>query len=181
MIIVSERTNLIETKINAKELRKKPLLPYEGMEFADDYFMPYRFRKGMYHVHLAYICSRVRRCLPIESAFKMQKISRDTYFRWKRIYEEETEKYKDTEYTTPMIMFFDAIFEAESNSEEQLVNVMMKTAIEEENIDSAKYLLDKRHKWKETRSVEVDTAEDKGIEINITPMKDNYEETDDEE
>ena len=167
--------------IDVDKLKKTPITPYEGMKFADDYFMPLLFRHGMYHVHLAFICSIVRKCLPIRSAFKTQKISEDTYFRWKRIYKKEKEMYEDTEFTTPMIMFFDAIYDAEAESETALVNVMMDSAVDEGNTDYAKYLLDKRHKWKETTSVEVDTAEDKSIAINIAPMEDGFAEEDDDE
>ena len=167
--------------VSIDELKNTPLVPYDGMEFADDSFMPQKFLKGMYHVHLFFICKKVRKCTPILSAFKSQRISEETYYRWKRIYKEEQEKYKDTNYTTPMIMFFDAINEADSNNEEELAGVLFDTAINDLNTDSAKYLLDKRHKWKETKAVEVDTAEDKGIEINISAMKDSFNESDDED
>ena len=167
--------------ISDAELKKTPITPYEGMEFADDYFFPRFFHKGMYHVHLKHICDSVRKCTPIESAFKMEKISIPTYYSWRKKYEEEVELWKDTEYTTPLIMFFDAIYEAESDNEQELAKVLFDTAVQDMNTDSAKYLLDKRHKWKETKAVEVDTAEDKGIEINISAMKDSFNESDDED
>ena len=166
--------------ISDAELRKTPITPTEGMEFADDYFFPRLFHKGRYHVYLKHICDNVRNCTPIESAFKIERISRDTFFRWKRIYAEEVEMCEGTNYTTPLIMFFDAVYEAESSNEQQLAKVLFDTAVNDLNTDSAKYLLDKRHKWKETKAVEVDTAEDKGIEINITPMEDSYEKPNDE-
>lgn len=162
--------------IDVEKLKKTPIAPYEGMKFADDYFMPHYFKNGMYHVHMAFICSHVSKCTPIVSAFKMQRISEETYYRWRRIYLEEVEKYEGTEYTTPLIMFFDAIYDAESNNEQTLANVLLSSAVDEGNTDSAKYLLDKRHKWKETRGVEVDTPDDKKLEINISAMKDAYDE-----
>lgn len=170
-----------KASFDVKELKKKPILPYEGMKFADEYLLPYELKNGNYHVRLAKICSHVSKCTPIASAFKMEHISESSYYRWRRHYREEKEKYDGTEYTTPIIMFFDAIYEAESNNEQELANVLLSSAIDERNTDSAKYLLDKRHKWKETKGVEVETPEDKSIEINISAMKDAFNEEEDEE
>ena len=167
--------------IDVDKLKKTPIAPYEGMKFPDDCFMPHHFKNGMYHVHMAFICKHVSKCIPIASAFKMQRISQETYYRWRNIYHEEVEKYEGTEYTTPLIMFFDAIYEAESNNEQVLANVLLSSAVDEGNTDSAKYLLDKRHRWKETKSVEVDTPDDKKLEINISAMKDAYDEKNDDE
>lgn len=167
-------------EIDVEKLKKTPIVPYEGMKFADEYFMPYHFKHGMYHVHMAWICYHVSKCTPIPSAFKIQRISEFTFYRWRKIYNEEKEKYDGTEYTTPLIMFFDAIYDAESSNEQELANVLLTSAIDEGDTDSAKYLLDKRHKWKETKGVEVDTAEDKSIEINISAMKDAFNEDDGE-
>ena len=183
MIIMVGRGRPTKEEEIAK-LKKKPILPYEGMKFPsdDEFFMPPTLKyDGKYHIYLHNICSKVKRCLPVSSAFKMQKLSDSTYRRWKKISEEEREKFKDTEFTTPLIMFFDAIYDAESNSEDALVDVMMTTAIDDHNTDSAKYLLDKRHKWKEVKGIEVDTDDDKSLEISITPMQDNFKENEEEE
>ena len=169
-----------EQRIDVEKLKKKPIVPYEGMKFADEYFMPYTLRHGMYHVHLAQICRHISKCTPMLSAFQIQRISRHEYYAWKKRYVEEKEKFEGTEYTTPIIMFFDAIYEAESNNEQELANVLLSSAVDEGNTDSAKYLLDKRHKWKETKGVEVETPEDKSIEINISAMKDAFNEDDGE-
>ena len=167
-------------RIDVQELKKKPILPYEGMEFPSDYCMPLKLKNGMYHVHLAWICSHVEKCTPIASAFKIQRLGLECYYRWRRICDEEREKYDGTDYTTPLIMFFDAIYEAESHNEQKLASALLDSAIYDGNMDSAKYLLDKRHKWKETKAVELDTSEDTGIEINIQPMKDTFKEETDE-
>lgn len=167
--------------IDVKELKKTPITPYEGMKFADEYMMPYELKNGNYHVRLARICSHVSKCTPIVSAFKIEHIARSTYYSWKRNYEEEKDRYEGTEFTTPLIMFFDAIYDAEANNEQALASVLLSSAIDEGNTDSAKYLLDKRHKWKETKGVEVETPEDKSIEINISAMKDAFNEEEDEE
>lgn len=166
--------------VNVRELKKKPIVPYEGMKFADEYMFPYELKNGMYHVYLAKIQGHVSKCTPIVSAFKIEHIARSTYYAWKKRSEEERERYEGTEYTTPLIMFFDAIYEAESNNEQELANVLLSSAVDEGNTDSAKYLLDKRHKWKETKGVEVETPEDKSIEINISAMKDAFNEEDEE-
>ena len=163
-------------KVNVEKLRKTPVVPYEGMKFPSDCFFPYQLRKGWYHVHLHFICAKVRKCMPLRSAFASQNLGKYTYEGWVRKYKEEKELYEGTEYTTPIIMFFDAIHEAEAENEAEIVDVLLSTAIEDRNTDSAKYLLDKRYKWKETKAVEMDTVDDKSIEINITPMEDGYEE-----
>ena len=163
-------------------MNKEPLPP-DGTIYKEDCFEPYLLRDGSYRAFLLEsICKMVSCGSPIHTAFIANGIHLQTYHSWKRKYEEESEEIKGTNYRTMMTEFFGAIYEADGKTESRLGGVMFRKAIDEENIDAIKYMLDKRYKWKETKQVEVDTAEDKTFELNIVPMEDKIEEeTEDEE
>ena len=160
---------------------KKPLPP-DGTIYKEDCYKPIRLRNSDFRKKLLEnICRMVSNATPIHTAFVACGIPLQTYHTWKRKYEEELEEIKGTNYRTMLTEFFGAIYEADGSTEARLGDVMFRKAIDEEDVDSTKYLLDKRYKWKETKQVEVDTAEDKTFELNIVPMEDKVENTDDEE
>lgn len=165
--------------------KKDPLPPDADTKVrVDKSFRPYDLRneKAMEELREK-ICNMVYKCTPIHSAFRACGYDYHTYYRWKTHYEEEKEKYEGTNNTTLLIDFFDPIYESNGNNESKLAEVLYNKAIDEEDLDAVKYALDKLHKWKETKSVEVDTAEDKTFELNIVPMEDKVKdnsETDDE-
>lgn len=161
---------------------KKEPLPSDGTVFKEDCFQPYRLKDNEYREKLLEnICAMVSKATPLPTAFIANGIPRPTYQTWKRKYEEELEEIKGTNYRTMMTEFFGAIYEADGSTEARLGDVMFRKAIDEEDLDATKYLLDKRYKWKETKSVEVDTAEDKVFELNIVPMEDKIGEKEEEE
>lgn len=165
--------------VNGKE--PEPLPP-DGTIYKMDCFEPYTLRDNDFRKELLEeICSMVSKATPISTAFRACGIPQPTYAMWKRKYEEELEEIKGTNYRTMMTEFFGAIHEADGGTEARLGSIMFHKAIDEEDIEATKYLLDKRYKWKETKQVEVDTAEDKTFELNIVPMEDKVEETSDEE
>lgn len=163
---------------------KEPLPP-DGTIYKEGCYEPWRLRKDNTRKWLLEeICKMVSNATPIHTAFVACGIPLQTYHTWKRKYEEELEEIKGTNYRTMLTEFFGAIYEADGSTEARLGGVMFNKAIHEEDTDAVKYLLDKRYKWKETKQVEVDTAEDKTFELNIVPMQDKVsdnEEEDDEE
>lgn len=161
--------------------KNKQPLPPDGTIYMEGCYEPYRLRDGDYREQLLKnICDMVSKATPIHRAFVSCGIPLYTYHTWKRKYEEELEKINGTNYRTMLTEFFGAIYEADGSTEARLGSVMFHKAVDEEDTDAVKYLLDKRYKWKETKSVEVETAEDKSIEINITPMEDNFTKEDSE-
>lgn len=165
--------------VNGKE--KEPLPP-DGTIYKMGCFEPYLLRDNDYRKELLEeICSMVSKATPITTAFRACGIHQATYQLWKRKYEAELEEIKGTNYRTMMTEFFGAIHEADGGTEARLGGIMFHKAVDEEDIEATKYLLDKRYKWKETKQVEVDTAEDKTFELNIVPMVDKVEESSDEE
>lgn len=158
--------------------KKKPLPP-DGTIYKEDCFEPTtlldnKFRKKL----LKNICSMVSKATPIRTAFIANGIPSPTYYSWRKKYREELEEIKGTNYRTMLTEFFGAIYEAEGGTEARLGSVMFRKAIDEEDIEATKYLLDKRYKWKETKQVEVDTSEDKKFELNIVPMEDQIDKSD---
>ena len=154
--------------------KKAPLPPDADVKVrVEKSYRPYPLRNERRMEELREkICKLVYKCTPIHSAFRACGFDYHTYYRWKTHYEEEKEKYEDTNETTLLIDFFDPIYESSGNNESKLAGVLFSKAIDEEDLDAVKYALDKLHKWKETKSVEVDTAEDKTFELNIVPMED---------
>ncbi len=151
---------------------KEPLPP-DGTIYKMGCYEPYRLRDNDYRKRLLEkICKKVSKSTPIHTAFVASGIPLQTYYTWKRKYEEELEEIKGTNYRTMMSEFFGEIYEADSSTEARLGEVLFNKAIHEEDTDSAKYLLDKRYKWKETKQVEVDTSDDTTFELNIVPMED---------
>jgi hypothetical protein len=164
---------------------KKEPLPPDGTIYKEGCYEPHRLRdNGRRKFLLENICKMVSKATPIHTAFIANGIPLQTYHTWKRKYNEELEEIKGTNYRTMLTEFFGAIYEADGSTEARLGGVMFRKAIDEEDTDATKYLLDKRYKWKETKQVEVDTAEDKTFELNIVPMEDKLaddeEETDEE-
>lgn len=165
--------------VNGKE--PEPLPP-DGTIYKMDCFEPYTLRDNDFRKQLLEeICSMVSKATPISTAFRACGIPQPTYAHWKKKYEEELEEIKGTNYRTMMTEFFGAIHEADGGTEARLGSIMFHKAVDEGDIEATKYLLDKRYKWKETKQVEVDTAEDKTFELNIVPMVDKVEESSDEE
>lgn len=165
--------------------KKKPLPPRtDGKTLVDDCFRPRTWKNYDHMVQMQeQICKKVYKCTPLLTAFRSCGLLRDTYYKWKNHYEEEKALYEGTDKTTWMIDFFDPIIEASCNNESVLAEVVFDKAVNDGDLDAVKYALDKLHKWKETKQVEVATEEDKSISININPMEDNYkekEETDDD-
>ena len=160
---------------------KEPLPP-DGTIYKMDCFEPLKLRDNEVRERLLKnICSMVSKATPIKTAFVANGIPVPTYYSWKRKYEEEVEEIQGTNYRTMLTEFFGAIYEADGGTEARLGSSMFRKAVDEEDIDAIKYLLDKRYKWKETKSVEVDTAEDKTFELNIVPMEDKMESEEEEE
>ena len=160
---------------------KEPLPP-DGTIYKEGCYEPHRLRDPHTRKNiLEKICSMVSKATPIHTAFVAIGIPLQTYHTWKRQYEKELEEIDGTNYRTLLTEFFGAIYEADGGTEARLGGVMFHKAIDEEDIDATKYLLDKRYKWKETKQVEVDTADDTTFELNIVPMEDTVEKDDEEE
>ena len=161
---------------------KKAPLPPDGTIYKEDCFEPHLLKDPEKRKKLLEnICKMVSKATPIRTAFLANGIGQPTYYSWRKRYEEELEEIKGTNYRTMMTEFFGAIYEAEGNTEARIGEVMFNKAIHEQDTDSAKYLLDKRYKWKETKQVEVDTADDTTFELNIVPMEDKVKEEPDED
>lgn len=126
------------------------------------------------------IVKMVSKATPVHTAFIANGIPRRTYDVWRNKLEEEREKIGEGE-TTEFIEFFKEIEDANSNNESVLAGVMYEKAVDEKDINAVKYLLDKRHHWKESTSVEVSAQDDAKFEFNIVPMKDNYSEDDEKD
>lgn len=161
--------------------RKEPLPP-DGTVYKMDCYEPFRLRDNDYRKKLLEnICSMVSKATPIHTAFVACGIPLQTYHTWKRKYEEELEEIKGTNYRTMLTEFFGAIHEADGSTEARLGGIMFNKAIHEEDTEATKYLLDKRYKWKETKSVEVETPEDTSFELNLVPMVDKVENNDEDD
>lgn len=159
---------------------KEPL-PVDGTIFKEDCFQPHKLKDYDYRMRLREnICKMVSKATPIRTAFIANGIHEQTYYRWKQKYDEEIEEIKGTNYRTVLTEFFGAIYEADGSTEARLGGIMFRKAVNEEDIEATKYLLDKRYKWKETRQVEVDTADDKVFELNIVPMEDKIGKSDED-
>lgn len=160
---------------------KEPLPPDET-RLKEDCFVPYKLRDYERRLKLQEnICKMVSKATPIRTAFIANGVPEGTYYTWKKNYKEQLEEIKGTNYHTVLTEFFGAIYEADGSTEAKLGGVLFRKAIDEEDIDATKYLLDKRYKWKETKQVEVDTADDKVFELNIVPMEDRIEQDNEEE
>lgn len=161
---------------------EKAPLPPDGTIYKEDCFTPRLLKDPEERKRiLESICKMVSKATPIRTAFIASGINEQTYYSWKYKYEEEVEEIKDTNYRTLLTEFFGAIYEADGSTEARLGGVMFHKAIDEEDVEATKYLLDKRYKWKETKQVEVDTADDKVFELNIVPMEDKVEQDNEEE
>lgn len=161
---------------------KKEPLPPDGTIYKEGCHVPYTIRDYDTRMKLQEnICKMVSKATPIRTAFIANGIPEQTYFTWLRQYREELEEIKGTNYRTALTDFFGAIYEADGSTEARLGGVLFHKAIDEEDVESIKYLLDKRYKWKETKQVEVDTAEDKVFELNIVPMEDKAGQDNEEE
>lgn len=164
-----------------KKYRQSPPLPADGTIYKMGCYEPYKLLDYKERsILLEKICEMVSHATPIPIAFMANGIPRTTYQTWKKKYEEELEEIKGTNYRTCLTEFFGAIYRAEGEAESRLGHIMFRKAVDEEDTDATKYLLDKRYKWKETKQVEVDTAKDTTFELNIVPMEDTADSKDTE-
>lgn len=123
---------------------------------------------------MANICADIKRCMPVYKAFIKNGVSRRTYNTWKKHYNEELELYEGSELTTWLIILFKEVEKAEGANEGLLSGTLFEKAIGEGDVESCKYLLERRYGWNKKKSVEVSSPEDRELKINLVTMTDKH-------
>lgn len=148
------------------------IMVYYEKPFKDEpLHYPYYFRHERVEDIAERICKYIRQGNRVTVAFQRAGFVKFRYYEWKRFYEEELEAGLTD---TPIIRLFHAIESAEAEVEDGIVGVVRSSALDG-NMKSAFYLLDNRFNWKKQGDVTVE-ADDKVVNINILPMKDEHEE-----
>ena len=113
------------------------------------------------------VCNDARRCLPIKSCFVKNGVPEYTYLRWLN---ERREEIEAENWGAPLVVFFDAVYKAERESEATILQVDYDNA-RNGNQRAVEHILNTRFDYSnKKKEVEVSTKDEAGFEINIVPM-----------